>query len=137
MQLNISDMPIISKATRERWPMSSQVREKVITVCQQALNSADPALQQKAVSNLARLDALNLGHEKIFTPKLDVTLDLSSLSEEEINKRLALLSQHLAAVQPTAALPDYSPDVENKEVAARLAAEERNENAERSGESSS
>lgn len=95
--LTVKDLPLFSRATRERWPMSTELRSRGVELCKEVVadqaNKYSVTDKLRAVNTMARLDTLNLRHEEIFTPKIDVALDLTGLSDEEILKRLKLLEQ--------------------------------------------
>lgn len=121
--LSIRDIPLLSKATRERWPMSTQMRQQALDVCSKALTdvATDDRTKLRAVNTMARLDSINLRHEELFTPKMDLSLDLAGLSEDELRQRLSTLDQHLNSTLP---IPDLTPETEIEHIKKMLAAED-------------
>ena len=96
----ITDVKMVGRAVRERWPIPLEVRQNVaVWMADVAKNANDRRARVNAVKVLAELDKLNMAQEQADAGgsqvRIDVTsggkpigTDLSALTTEEIQRRL-------------------------------------------------
>ena len=95
-RFSVRDVPLISRAVRERWPISTEARKDAIKLLQSVVSGSVDApveTQIRACNTLGTFDRLNLKHEELFTPKVDIELQLSTMTLEELQAHIAELDK--------------------------------------------
>lgn len=81
----------ILKAIKGRWNIPPHMREMAMAVVDDIMDAGDTESQIRAVNALIQMDKANLDEEKMKTP-IEINLNYSNMTDEEINKRIRELS---------------------------------------------
>lgn len=97
-----SDQYAIRKAVRERWPITSELRERVVDELLTTLNSPnlDCSLRLTAARTVAQIDALNLKEKELQIRREPKHIVHTNMSTEELVARVKELQGDLGLTFP-------------------------------------
>ena len=78
---NKRDVRLVGRAIREGWPVSDEVKKKVVAALVEIVDSRDPDLMLEAIDRLQKADKLNIDRETL----------LQKQAKDDDDRRLQLL----------------------------------------------
>jgi hypothetical protein len=88
-RFSVKDLPMLNRFAVSRWPqLDDKIKTEVCLTIKGTLESKHTSVKEKLqAGNLAaKIDKLNLEHEKFYTPKMTVSVE--SLSDEQLEEAL-------------------------------------------------
>lgn len=103
------DQRLVSRAIKERWPMTGDMRERIVEETYGILEETDDdKLKLLAANTLVKVDGLNLKERELQIRSQPKTIIHANMTMDELNERMQLLQSELGIslpVQALAALP--------------------------------
>lgn len=110
-----SDQYLIRKAINERWPISPEIREKIVVETTDMLDSPDGKLRLTAARTLVQIDALNLKEKELKIKSQPRAVIHTNMSMEDLEKRIKELHAELGMLYPAPALAALEARKEEEE----------------------
>lgn len=85
--INKRDIRLIGRAMREGWPVSEDVKRKVIAALMEIVDSRDPELMLEAIDRLQRADKLNVDRQALEQKRMK--------DDEDRRLQLLELARHI------------------------------------------
>ena len=63
---NRKDIRLIGRAIHERWPVTEEMRERIISALVEVVESRDPKMMLDAADKLLKADKLNIDRESLY-----------------------------------------------------------------------
>lgn len=96
-QFGSVDIPLINRAIRERFDIPEDTRKDMVDSMSVLMTDDEASDKDRiaAAGVLARLDAINISHQKIMMPHVRINTSVEMLTDEEIESQIAELEQQL------------------------------------------
>lgn len=91
-----------------RFPISAQLKKDAVNVIDRVINDEDqdPTVKARYLKILTDMEHLNLKEIEMFTPKTNVNINLSALTDEQLAKKMKDISDKLDELNQQEALSD-------------------------------
>lgn len=108
MTFTLKDLPLINKHGLRRWDIiDDSVKREVKVVILEGMRSGNVKEKIMAGALALRVDALNLKHEQMYVPKVD--MDLSMLTDEQLSSFIEDMSTKIPMIEALKMLKYVDP----------------------------